>query len=120
VLDLQPGRVPRIEDDPEAQESLGTAAHLARGAGAPFFPIYVVSSDVAAEILDYTVTYGCDTLIMGKSRRSLFARTFEGDVVRRVAEHLPDDVALVTRSAHAPHVPLPRPAEQEEGEGHPT
>jgi amino acid transporter len=120
VLDLQPGKVPQIEEDPEAQESLGTTATLARQAGVPFFPIYVVSSDVVGEILDYTVTYGCDVLIMGKSRRSLFARTFEGDIVTRLAEQLPDNVALVTRSANAPHVPLPRPAEAEEEEGHPT
>lgn len=111
VLDLQPGRVPRIEEDAEAQESLGSTAHLARQAGVPVFPIYVVSSDVAAEILDYTVTYNCDTLIMGKSRRSLFSRTFEGDVVRRVADHLPDNVALVTRS-DAPYVPTPAPHDQ--------
>jgi amino acid transporter/nucleotide-binding universal stress UspA family protein len=98
LIDVQPGRIPRIEEDPGAQEALGTTAMLAREAGIPFVPIYVTSTDIAEEILDYTVTYGCDTLIMGKSGRSLFARKIEGDVVSRVAGLLPDDVALIKRS----------------------
>ncbi|MEZ6242367.1 MAG: universal stress protein [Phycisphaerales bacterium] len=107
VMDLAPGRVPRIEEDPDAQEALGTTALLAKAAGVPFVPIYVTSADITGEILDYTVTYGCDTLIMGKSRRSMFARKIEGDVVTQVAEALPDDVALITRAATTPHVGTP-------------
>jgi amino acid transporter/nucleotide-binding universal stress UspA family protein len=103
VIDVQPGRVPRVEEDPEALEALGTAAVLAHQANVPFVPIYVTSADVAGEILDFTATYGCDTLIMGKSRRSLFARTLQGDIVAQVADQLPDDVALMTRSAETPH-----------------
>ena len=105
LIDVQPGRVPRVEEDPDAQQSLGTAATLAHQANIPFVPIYVTSEDIAAEILDATVTYGCDTLIMGKTRRSLFARKLAGDVVAQVAEHLPDNVALITRSADSPFVP---------------
>ncbi|MCH8269871.1 MAG: amino acid permease [Planctomycetes bacterium] len=109
VMDVQPGLVPRVEEDPDAQRALGTAAVLARQAGVPFVPIYVTSSEIASEILDYTVTHGCDTVIMGKSRRSLFARKIEGDVVMQVAEHLPDEVALITRSADTPHLARPGP-----------
>jgi amino acid transporter len=98
VLDVNPGQLPRIEDDPQAQETLGTAAVLAKQAGVPFFPIYITSPNIAEEILDYTVTYGCDTLIIGKSRRSVFSRKVAGDVVSSIAEMLPDDVSLVTRS----------------------
>lgn len=105
LMDVQPGRIPQIEEDPGAQEALGTPAVLAHQAGVPFVPIYVTSTDIAAEILDYTVTEQCDTLIMGKSRRSLFARKLAGDVVAQVAEHLPDNVALITRSPEAPFVP---------------
>jgi nucleotide-binding universal stress UspA family protein len=99
LLDVQPGKLPRLEDDPEAQAALGTTLVVAREAGVPFYPIYVTSPEVAHEILDYTVTFGCDTLIMGKSRRSLFARKVAGDVISQVAQHLPDEVSLVTRSA---------------------
>ncbi|MFN0010454.1 MAG: amino acid permease [Phycisphaerales bacterium] len=105
VLDMRPGAVPRIEDDAEAQESLGTVAVLARQHNIPCVVIYACSANIAEEILDYTVTYGCDTLILGKSRRRLFARQLEGDVVAQVAQSLPDGVALITREA-TPH-PLP-------------
>lgn len=103
LIDVQPNQVPRIEDDKEAQESLGTAALIAEKQGVPFVPIYVTSADIAAEILDYTVTFGCDTLIMGKSRRSLFSRRVAGDVLATVMAHLPDDVSLVTRSSSVAH-----------------
>jgi nucleotide-binding universal stress UspA family protein len=56
------------------------------------------------------VTFGCDTLIMGKSRRSLFARRVAGDVIARVAQHLPSEVALITRD------PTPHPMEPAAGE----
>jgi amino acid transporter/nucleotide-binding universal stress UspA family protein len=111
VMDVQPGRIPRVEEDRDAQEALGTTALLAKQAGVPFVPIYVTSPNIAEEILDYTVTYGCDTLIMGKSRRTLFSRRLAGDVLAQVAEHLPDDVALITRSADTPHAPRPIPSD---------
>jgi amino acid transporter/nucleotide-binding universal stress UspA family protein len=98
VLDIAPGQQPKIEDDPDAQAALGTAAILAKEARVPFVPIYVTSNDVANEILDYTVTFGCDTLIMGKSQRTPFSRAVVGDVVAKVAENLPEGVALFTRS----------------------
>ncbi len=109
VIEMGAQRVPRVEDDPEAQEALGTVMLLARQYGVPCIPIYVSSPQIAEEILDYTVTYGCDTLIMGKTRRSMFARRVEGDVVSQVAQHLPDGVALITRDA-TPHPLGPPPA----------
>lgn len=99
VSDLPAGQVPRIEDDPLALEGLGTVAVLAKRAGVPFFPIYVCSENIAEEILDYTVTFGCDTLIMGKTGRVSFRRAFEGDVVAEVARHLPEECVLITRAA---------------------
>ena len=115
VLDVRPGGLPGVEDDPGAQESLGTAAILAREAGVPFFPIYVTSPNIAEEILDYTVTYGCETLILGKSKRSFIARTVSGDVVAQVAEHLPEGVSLIARSGrpdaprdNGPSAPAPQ------------
>ncbi|MFN0132454.1 MAG: universal stress protein [Phycisphaerales bacterium] len=109
LIDVQPGQIPSIEDDPGAQEALGTTATLAARAGVPFFPIYVTGVEIADEILDYTVTYGCDTLIMGKSRRSVFSRKVVGDVLARVAAHLPDNVSLITRATDAVFVPAADP-----------
>jgi len=104
VMDVVPGQVPNVEDDPDAQEALGTTAALAQKAGVPFVPIYVTSPEIVEEILDYTVTHVCDTLIMGKTRRSFFARKLDVDVVSQVASHLPESVALITRSASTPHI----------------
>ncbi len=109
VLDTGPRAAPSIGEDRQAQAALGATALLAQEAGVPFVPIYVVSDDITGEILDYTVTYGCDTLIVGKSRRSIFARKIEGDVVTRVAGGLPDEVALITRSADKPHKKIASP-----------
>ncbi|MEM1329869.1 MAG: universal stress protein [Planctomycetota bacterium] len=107
VMDVRPGMGPRIETDADAQQALGEVAVLARDAGVPFIPIYITSPEIADEILDHTVTYACDTLIMGKSKRSLFSRKLAGDVITSVAESLPSEVALITRSADDPHIRRP-------------
>jgi nucleotide-binding universal stress UspA family protein len=107
VMELRPGQAPRIEGDESAQEALGTTALLAKEHGVPFVPIYVTSQSIVDEILDYTVTYGCDTLIMGKSRRSRFSRKLEGDVVSEIGRELPEGITLITRAADAPHAIMP-------------
>jgi amino acid transporter/nucleotide-binding universal stress UspA family protein len=107
VMDLRPGQAPRIETDESAQEALGTTAMLAKEAGINFVPIFVTSQEIADEILDHTVTYGCDTLIMGKSRRSVFSRKLEGDVVSNVSRDLPDGITMITRAADIPHAMMP-------------
>ncbi len=122
VIDFRPGSVPDVTQDRDAQEALGTAVLIAKANAVPVVPIYVAATEIAPEILDYTVTYGCDTLIMGKSRRSPLRRRLEGDVVTQVAEHLPDEVALITRSADTPHasrnlvIPTPTTGRTEPGE----
>ncbi|MEI7658839.1 MAG: universal stress protein [Phycisphaerae bacterium] len=98
VMDVQPGRVPTVESDPQALEALGSAVFLAKQAGVKCVPIYVTSTDIAGEILDYTVTFGCETLIMGKSRRGFFSRAVAGDVIASVVRHLPEGVSMVTRA----------------------
>ena len=104
VLDLRSGALPTIDFDTDAQEALGSTGLLAKANGVSFVPIYIVTpGSIADEIVDYTVTYGCDTLIMGKSKRSLFSRKIQGDVISQVVEILPDEVALITRSALTPH-----------------
>ena len=110
VIEMGARGVPRIEDDREAQESLGAVVLLARRFGVPVMPIYAQSNDIVAEILDYTVTYGCDTLILGKTRRRAFARAVQGDIITQIAQQLPSQVALITRDA-SPHPMGPAPGE---------
>lgn len=109
VLDMSPNTVPKVEDDPQAVQSLGAVAALGRKYRVPVVPIYICATDVAAEILDYTVTFACDTLIMGKTQRRAFARAIEGDVITQVVQHLPSEVALITRDS-SPHPMGPEPA----------
>lgn len=104
VSDLAPGQAVRLEDDPESLEALGTVAVIARAAGVPFVPIYVCSPDIVEEILDYTATFGCDTLILGKTTRNPFARALVGNVVTEVASRLPEGVSLITREPRAPSI----------------
>ncbi len=108
VMDLAPGAVPQVEDDPQALESLGAVVALARRYRVPVVPVYVCATNVAEEILDYTVTFGCDTLIMGKTHRRAFARALEGDVIQQVVKLLPSEVALITRDS-SPHPMGPEP-----------
>ena len=99
LMNISPGTVPRIEDDPDAQEALGTVIMLAHKQGVPCVPIYVSSPNIAEEILDYTVTFNCQTLIIGQSRRSGLSRTVEGDVVAEIKAQLPVTVELIEREA---------------------
>jgi len=99
VMDIAPGAVPQVKDDPQALESLGTVATLARQAAVPFVPIYVCSDRISEEILDYTVTFGCDTLILGKTKRGALTRRIAGDVVAQIVEYLPESVELILREA---------------------
>jgi nucleotide-binding universal stress UspA family protein len=103
VVDAPAEKEQTIADDEAALETLGTTVVLAKQAGVPCIPIYVVSPNIAEEILDYTTTYACDTLILGKTRRGAVSRALAGDVVAEVARHLPDDVALITRE-NTPHL----------------
>lgn len=111
LMDIAPGAVPKVEDDPQAIASLGSVAALARHYRVPFQPIYVCSTDIAEEVLDYTVTFGCDTLVVGKTKRRAFARAIEGDVVSKIVSILPSEVALITRD-DSPHPMGPAPEVQ--------
>jgi nucleotide-binding universal stress UspA family protein len=102
LLNVSEGATPRIEDDPDAQEALGTVTMLARQRGVACVPIYVSSPNIADEILDYTVTFGCDTLIIGRSKRSGLSRSVEGDVVSEIKKHLPSLVNLIERDRTGP------------------
>ena len=58
-------------------------------------PVYAVSEDTAATILDLSATMGVDYLIIGTSQRSTLAHLLGGSVVTRVAAQLPDTIRLL-------------------------
>ena len=58
-------------------------------------PVYAVSEDAAATILDLAATMGVDYLIIGTSQRSTLAHLLGGSVVTKVAAELPESIRLV-------------------------
>ncbi|CAN5262098.1 hypothetical protein BH20VER2_BH20VER2_17570 [soil metagenome] len=89
-----PGR-PRWQDDPEAQAIISFMMKRAEERGVSMLPVYAVSEDAAATILDLSATMGVDYLLIGASQRSTMAHLLRGSVVTNVAAQLPEDIHLV-------------------------
>jgi len=66
--------------------------------GVEVLPIYALSTDPAATILDLTATLGVDYLLLGAAHRFTMAKLLKGDVVAQVAAGLPEDIQLVIHS----------------------
>ena len=85
----------RWEDDPEAAAIM--AAMIKRGAecNVCVVPIYAVSQDAAATIVDLSATMGVDYLVIGATQRTALTNLLRGSVVTNVAQHLPDSIQLL-------------------------
>jgi amino acid transporter/nucleotide-binding universal stress UspA family protein len=88
------GRV-RWQDDPAAQAIMSSMMKQGQDRGICVLPVYAVSEDAAATILDLSATMGVDYLIIGTSQRSTVAQLLGGSLVTRVAAELPDTIRLV-------------------------
>ncbi len=88
------GRV-RWQDDPVAQTIMSSMMKQGQDRGICVLPVYAVSEDAAATILDLSATLGVDYLIIGTSQRSTLAQLLGGSLVTRVAAQLPDTIRLV-------------------------
>jgi amino acid transporter/nucleotide-binding universal stress UspA family protein len=89
-----PGR-PKWQDDPEANAIMSFILKQAEERGVSALPVYAVSEDAAATILDLSATMGVDYLLIGASQRSTMAHLLRGSVVTNVAAQLPEDIHLV-------------------------
>jgi nucleotide-binding universal stress UspA family protein len=58
-------------------------------------PVYAVSQDAAATIVDLSATMGVDYLVIGATQRTALANLLRGSVVTNVAQHLPDTIQLL-------------------------
>ena len=58
-------------------------------------PLYAVSQDAAATIVDLSATMGVDFLHIGATQRTALAKLLRGSVVTSVAQQLPDSIQLV-------------------------
>ncbi len=58
-------------------------------------PLYAVSPDASATIVDLSATMGVDFLLIGATQRTALAKLLRGSVVTSVAQELPESIQLV-------------------------
>jgi amino acid transporter/nucleotide-binding universal stress UspA family protein len=85
----------RWQDDAEANAIMSLMMRIGEERGVCVLPVYAVSEDAAATILDLSATLGVDYLIIGASQRNTLAKLLGGSVVTSVAQQLPDSIRLV-------------------------
>jgi len=83
------------QDDPAANAIMSLTMKLGAERDIAVQPVYAVSEDAAATILDLSATLGVDYLIIGASQRTAMAKLLGGSVVTSVAQQLPDTIRLV-------------------------
>jgi amino acid transporter/nucleotide-binding universal stress UspA family protein len=86
---------PKWQDDPAANAIMSWTMKTGAERDIPVQPVYAVSEDAAATILDLSATLGVDYLIIGASQRTAMAKLLGGSVVTNVAQQLPDTIRLV-------------------------
>jgi amino acid transporter len=85
----------RWQDDAAAREIMYGMMALARQAEVPLVPVYAVSDNPAATILDLAATFGVDMLLLGAPARHTLVSLLKGNVVTEVAKSLPENIHLV-------------------------
>ncbi len=89
---------PTLEEDEPARYTFELAQKFCLQKNIPMEAIYAVSQDVAYTILDFAATYGVEAVLMGVSKRSLLARSLQGDILTAVANQLPQDITLLVHA----------------------
>src|ERR1700730_2296480 len=83
------------QDDPEANAIMCSMLKLGHERGINVVPLYAVSQDAAATIVDLAATMGIDFLVIGASQRPAMAKLLRGSVATNVAQHLPESIHLL-------------------------
>jgi len=89
---------PRWQDDKQAAEIMYGMLERGRQNGVTVIPLYTISKDPAATIVELAATHGVDMLILGASQRRRLVHLLKGDVVTEVARKLPDNIELLIHS----------------------
>ena len=92
---LQNAERARWQDDAEAAKIMTNVMELGRQNQVQVIPLYQVSENPAATILDLSATLGIDILMLGARHRTTLAQMFKGDVANQVAKELPENIQLV-------------------------
>ncbi len=66
-----------------------------KGLGETIIPCYAVSDAPAHTIADLASTIGAERLLLGAPQRSSFIHILRGNIIRDVAQLLPDDITLL-------------------------
>ena len=82
-------------DDPEANAIMCSMLKLGGERGINVVPIYAVSQDAAATIVDLAATMGIDFLVIGATQRPAMVKLLRGSVATNVAQHLPESIQLL-------------------------
>ena len=75
--------------------SCARCSNSGRERGINVVPLYAVSQDAAATIVDLAATMGIDFLVIGASQRPAMAKLLRGSVATNVAQHLPESIKLL-------------------------
>lgn len=85
----------RWQDDRQAAGIMYGMLELGQEHHVTIVPLYAVSEDPAATILDLSATIGVDTLMLGSTHRRALTSLLKGNVVTEVAKNLPENIQLV-------------------------
>jgi nucleotide-binding universal stress UspA family protein len=85
----------RWQSDRAAAEIMYGMFDLAKDTGVSVVPVYAVSENPAATIIDIAATIGVDIMMLGVPQRMALVKLFSGDVVTEVAKNLPENIQLV-------------------------
>ncbi len=83
------------EDDSEANAIMRSVTKLGTERAVSVIPLYAVSHDAAATIVDLAATMGVDYLVIGASQRNALNKLLRGSVATNVAQHLPESINLL-------------------------
>ncbi|MGB8342577.1 MAG: universal stress protein [Chthoniobacterales bacterium] len=83
------------QDDAQARAIMSLMLKEGETRGICVQPVYAVSEDPSATILDLAATLGVDYIILGASQRHTLADLLKGSVATQIAQHLPDSIRLV-------------------------
>jgi nucleotide-binding universal stress UspA family protein len=92
---LETAERPKWQQDPEAAKIMCSMLELGAQHKVQVVPLYSVSENPAATILDLAATLGIDFLLLGARHRRTLAQLFKGDVANRVAKDLPENIQLL-------------------------
>lgn len=85
----------RWQEDPEANAIMSVMLKLGGERDVNVIPLYAVSHDAAATIVDLCATMGVDFLVIGATQRTALTKLLRGSVVTNVAQHLPESIQLL-------------------------